>query len=186
MAVLSFFIPLVGLILYIIYENKQPRRAGSVGKGALIGFITKTVLSVLCVILYITCFTALFGSMTEVLVQNTPAGISSLRKETAEDVMEKYADVTFGEFTVQSNGYFDETSLEVTVKNKSQTQSTFYITIEAVDENGTRIETDTVFADRLNPGQEVCLKAFEYINPDKMEAFKSAEFKVLEAERFDY
>ena len=43
-ALLGFFIPLVGLILFLIYEGKKPKRAKSAGKGALIGFITNIVL----------------------------------------------------------------------------------------------------------------------------------------------
>ena len=39
-AILGFFIPLVGLILFLIYEGKKPKRAKSAGKGALIGFLT--------------------------------------------------------------------------------------------------------------------------------------------------
>lgn len=35
-AVLGFFIPLVGLILYLIWEKDYPQRAKSAGKGALI------------------------------------------------------------------------------------------------------------------------------------------------------
>lgn len=36
-AILGFFIPIVGLILFLIYEGKKPKRAKSAGKGALIG-----------------------------------------------------------------------------------------------------------------------------------------------------
>ncbi len=45
MAVLGFFIPLVGLILYLMWQNKYPLKAKSAGKGALIGFIANAVLS---------------------------------------------------------------------------------------------------------------------------------------------
>lgn len=37
--VLSFFFPIVGLILYIVYNEKLPTKAKGVGKWALIGFI---------------------------------------------------------------------------------------------------------------------------------------------------
>ena len=50
-AILGFFIPIVGLILFLIYEGKNPKRAKSAGKGALIGFITEIVLS----IIYYSC-----------------------------------------------------------------------------------------------------------------------------------
>lgn len=35
-AILGFFIPIVGLILFLIYEGKKPIRAKSAGKGTLI------------------------------------------------------------------------------------------------------------------------------------------------------
>ena len=37
-AVLGFFIPLVGLILYLVNKDTYPLKAKSAGKGALIGF----------------------------------------------------------------------------------------------------------------------------------------------------
>ena len=42
-AVLGFFIPMVGLILYIVWNSTLPFRARSAGKGALAGFITYIV-----------------------------------------------------------------------------------------------------------------------------------------------
>ncbi len=51
-ALLGFFIPIAGLILYIIYENQKPLAAKSAGKGALIGFIVSIVLSVLFFVFY--------------------------------------------------------------------------------------------------------------------------------------
>jgi hypothetical protein len=43
-AVLGFFIPLAGLILYLVWKDQYPLRAKSAGKGALIGFIVDLVL----------------------------------------------------------------------------------------------------------------------------------------------
>ena len=64
-AVLGFFVPLVGLILYLVYESKQPKKAKSAGKGALIGFIVGVVLSILLTVLYIIGFSALFFEISE-------------------------------------------------------------------------------------------------------------------------
>ena len=36
--VLAFFLPLVGLILYLVYVDSTPRRAKAIGEFALIGF----------------------------------------------------------------------------------------------------------------------------------------------------
>lgn len=50
-AIIGFCIPIVGLILFLIYEGKKPKRAKSAGKGALLGFITEIVLSIIIIIL---------------------------------------------------------------------------------------------------------------------------------------
>lgn len=183
-AVLGFFIPLVGLILYLVYENKQPKRAKSAGKGALIGFITKIVISVVCVVLYIIGIFALVDNISNYV--DSDIGTSIFAEESNADILEKYANITFGEFKITSNEYYDETSLDVTVKNVSDKQYTFYITIEAVDKNGARLETDTIYADRLNSGQSISLTAFEYVDDDKIDEFKNASFKVIDIQYYSY
>jgi len=50
MAVLGFFIPLVGLILYLVWRQEFPQKAASTGKGALIGFIVSIVLYILLIV----------------------------------------------------------------------------------------------------------------------------------------
>lgn len=64
-AVLGFFIPIVGLILFLIYEGKKPKRAKSAGKGALIGFITRVILVIILVIFYLVFISSLVGNMRE-------------------------------------------------------------------------------------------------------------------------
>lgn len=44
-AVLGFFIPLVGLILYLVWKNEKPLSAKKAGVGALVGFIVSLLLS---------------------------------------------------------------------------------------------------------------------------------------------
>ncbi len=47
-SVLGFFIPIVGLILYLTFNNSdQPLKAKSAGKGALIGFCAAVGVSLL-------------------------------------------------------------------------------------------------------------------------------------------
>ena len=185
-AVLGFFIPLVGLILFLIYEEKKPKRAKSAGKGALIGFITKIVLAIILVILYVVFAASLFNNISNDIESNIPAIGDVFREETTDKILEKDVDVSFGEFKVTNNGYYSETSLDITVKNKAEKQCTYYITIEAVDANGARIDTDMIYADRLGAGQEIYLKAFEYIDQEKLNQFKNATFKVLEINKYDY
>ncbi len=185
-AILGFFIPIVGLIIFLIYEGKKPKRAKSAGKGALIGFITKIVLAIILVILYVVFAASLFNNISNDIESNIPAIGDVFREETTDKILEKDVDVSFGEFKVTNNGYYSETSLDITVKNKAEKQCTYYITIEAVDANGARIDTDMIYADRLGAGQEIYLKAFEYVDQEKLNQFKNATFKVLEINKYDY
>ena len=47
--VLSFFIPLAGLIMFLIWKDATPIKAKACGKWALIGFIVWTVLNIILV-----------------------------------------------------------------------------------------------------------------------------------------
>lgn len=190
-AIFGFFIPIVGLILFLIYEEKKPKRAKSAVKGALIGFITEIVLAIILVILYVVFATSLFNNIffnniSNDIESNIPAIGDVFREETTDKILEKDVDVSFGEFKVTNNEYYSETSLDITVKNKAEKQCTYYITIEAVDANGARIDTDMIYADRLGAGQEIYLKAFEYVDQEKLNQFKNATFKVLEINKYDY
>ena len=92
-AILGFFIPIVGLILFLIYEEKKPKRAKSAGKGALIGFITKIVLSIVLVILYVIFAASLFSNISDDIESNIPAIGDVFRKETTDEILDKYADI---------------------------------------------------------------------------------------------
>lgn len=65
--VLSFFFPLIGLILFCVYSQSAPNAAKEYGKWALIGFVTGIVVSIiLAVILNAVMFSAvgsLFNSL---------------------------------------------------------------------------------------------------------------------------
>ena len=50
--ILSFFVPLVGLILYVVNVDSKPVMAKAIGKWALIGFIVGVVGSGLLSIIY--------------------------------------------------------------------------------------------------------------------------------------
>lgn len=184
-SILGFFVPIVGLILYLIYEGEKPKRAKSAGKGALIGFITSIIISIITTILIAIFSASVFSNFTNVIESVIPEAFSVIEEETTDESLEKYVDISFGEFNVTNNGYITETSLDVTVKNKAHTRCTYYITIEAVDENGARIKTDTIYADRLGVGQEIYLKAFEYVGEDDLDKFQNATFRVMEIGMYD-
>lgn len=72
-AIFGFFIPIVGLILFLIYEGKKPKRAKSAVKGALIGFITEIVLAIILVILYVVFAASLVNNISNDIESNIPA-----------------------------------------------------------------------------------------------------------------
>ena len=61
-AVLGFFFPLIGLILWLIWRTETPLKAHSAGKGALIGVIVSAAIT----LFYVIIFGALIGSMAGV------------------------------------------------------------------------------------------------------------------------
>ena len=61
-AVLSFFIPLLGLILYLIWKDEYPLKAKSCGKGALISVIVSVVVTLFYVIIIAIVAAAAIGS----------------------------------------------------------------------------------------------------------------------------
>lgn len=52
--VLGFFIPIAGLVLYLVWRDQYPLRAKSCGKGALASVIVNVVFVILYVILMLT------------------------------------------------------------------------------------------------------------------------------------
>lgn len=98
-----------------------------------------------------------------------------------DEIMEKYLEVTFGEFEAEKGDYLAQTKLNLIVKNKSDKIRSFSIDIEAVDENGTRLATDTVYVERLGAGQSQKEQAFTLLDEEKTDELKNAEFRVYGA-----
>lgn len=183
-AFIGFLFPLIGLILFLIYEGKSPKKAKSAGKGAITNVIIKVIFIVIICLVFIFGIGDILKPLKEEFEKDFSDNFYS--KQTEENDEFNDVEVTFGEFTVGKNEYFVETLLEVKVKNISDSRATFFITVEAVDKEGVRIGTSTVYADKLNSGQEVCAEAFSYVEEDKLEQYKNAKFKVLEVQKYSF
>ena len=66
-AVLCFFFPMVGLILYLVWMGTYPLRANSCGKGALIGTLVSVISVIVSVLIISIFFTAVLGSIFQVI-----------------------------------------------------------------------------------------------------------------------
>ena len=62
-ALLGFIIPVVGLVLYLVWREETPLRAGSAGKGALFGVIAGIALSILLPVLSAMIFGNILNSL---------------------------------------------------------------------------------------------------------------------------
>lgn len=190
LAILGFLFPIIGFILYLVYEGRKPQIAKYAVKGAIIGHIVGTILSILIFMLYTSFLASILGvfkadyidaPFTDILNEE----ISDEAKERTQSILANDADVTFGEFKMSNDDGYTETSLPVTVKNKSDKAYSIFLTIEAVDANGERIDLDTNYIEKVDPGQEETILLFEFIDIDKVPDFSTATFKVMELEKVD-
>ena len=63
-ALLGFFVPIVGLILYLLWKDETPMRAKSAGKGALVSVIVSVALIVLYFVFVVVLLGAVFGGFS--------------------------------------------------------------------------------------------------------------------------
>jgi uncharacterized membrane protein YvbJ len=59
--ILSFFFPVVGLILYLVWKDEKPKSAKAAGIGALVGVISGVVLYILMMIFFAVVFSTIDG-----------------------------------------------------------------------------------------------------------------------------
>ena len=62
-AVLGFFVPVAGLVLWLVWKDETPLKASSAGKGALAGVITSAALGIIVAIIYVVMIMMLVQSM---------------------------------------------------------------------------------------------------------------------------
>lgn len=110
--------------------------------------------------------------------------IEEMSGDKTDEILEKYLDVQIGEFKVDEGEYLTETELSITVKNKGNEKFSFSVSIEAVDKDGNRIDSDIMYINDLNAGQSTTEKLFTLVSSDKVEQLKNADFKILEVSKY--
>ncbi len=185
-ALLGFLFPLIGLILYFVYEDKRPKRAKSVGKGALVGVITGIVVSILLAVATFFFSASIFDAAISGETSDIPvfgSVINEIVEELDEDGSDK-CEVTVGQFSRVQRTQVDTTMLDLTVTNTSDETYSFDITIEAYDADGMRLGIDSVYVTSLAPGRSAKATAFEDINSAQLPAFESARFEITAIRAF--
>lgn len=166
---LSFILALIGILFAIVSLIKKASK-----KMAIAGII-------ICIL---TCYFTVKSQEATVNSINDAFGEveSSLNDATGDntdEIAEKYCDVSFGTIEVTTSYGFTEAKLPVTITNIGSESKSFSIQIEALDENGTRIETDTIYVSNLSAGQSAAENAFTIISSDTAKQLKTATFNVV-------
>ena len=164
--------------LAVIFSVITLIKKASVGKS-----VTALVLGILAIVITIVMQNAFVKAVDDAF-DGLSSSLNNMTGENTDEITEKYLDVTFGKFEVKDDDFIKESKLTVTVKNKSKEKKSFSIDIEAIDENGTRVETDTVYVDGLGAGQSQNFEAFTLNTEKKIEKLKNAEFRVYEASMY--
>jgi hypothetical protein len=101
-----------------------------------------------------------------------------------ESILANDIDVTFGQYIIENVQGTEKGELIVTVKNKTDKEYSFNLTIEALDEDGIRVEVTTIYVREISAGQTVKERAFGESN---VSALKTAvDFRVTKASRYSY
>ena len=72
----------------------------------------------------------------------------------------------------------------VNVTNNASEKKSYNIEIEAVATDGSRIDTDYIYANDLGTGQSQEFEIFTYVDDADLEAMQSATFEIIEASMY--
>lgn len=165
----SFFLGILALIFGIISLVKKTSKG-------------KSIAAIILGILSIVITLSLQSSWSNAL-DDLSNDLDNISGDNTEEVL-KYLDINIGNFEVIEDTYFNDTKLIVKVTNKTNEKKSFSITIEATSSDGTRIDTDYIYANDLLAGQSQSFDLFTYVSDSDLDEMKSAKFNVIEASMY--
>ncbi len=178
--VCTSFIPVVNNAAFVL--GVLALVFGGVGLAKRLGkgkSVTALVLGVLSIVITFSLQAAWSAAIDESLEE-----LDYMTGDKTAEILADAVNVRFGTFTVVEDEYWTDTSLTVTVTNKSDVKHSFNFTIEAVTAGGVRIETDTVYISDLGAGQSQQVKIFTYVAEEDIPTFKTATFRVASASMY--
>ncbi len=138
-------------------------KKGSKGKA-----IAALILGILAIVITLT------------MQEKASQALENLGGDNTQELIGTSIDVSFGEFVIEDSGFVKTAKLPVTVKNLTDEKKSFSITVESVDENGNRIEDDTIYLNDLGAGQSQTKEAFTLLSEEKINSIANSKFKVVE------
>ena len=175
-AILSLMFGIVGFVAI-----KKGKRTGQ-------GLAIATIILSLVAGGMVLASQAFYGKALDAVGDSVNETMNDYDGTNTDKLLKSSVEVTLGDFVFNSGEeanytYDDKTELPVTIKNKASEKASYTVKIEAVDAENNRIADDTVYVTDLNAGQSVTEKAFTYVEADKVEALKTATFKILEVSK---
>lgn len=166
----AFVLAVLALIFGVVVLVKKKG-----GRGQAIASIVLAVVAIVVVLVSQTFYGAVLDEATNQINDS----MSRASGESTEELLQNDVDVTLGEFTVTEGEFIAETVLPVTVTNKVDEAKSYTIQIEAVTEDGTRIQDETVYANNLGANQTQEFEAFSLVTSDQIDALRAAEFRIV-------
>ena len=171
----SFFIALIGLILAIV-AIAGIRKGRNSGKGLAVAGLVLSIVAGLLVL----GTQAFYSAVLDEAVDQSTQQLNKMTGDATDDILGVDVEVTIGDYSISKDQYgLVKSGLPVMVKNLLNEPSSFWINIEAVDANGSRINDDTVIINDLGAGQSTKLDAFAFVSSDDYEAMKNASFNII-------
>lgn len=168
---IAFFLGILAVIFGIIGLVKKA------GKGKAIAGL---VLGILAIVITLAMQSAVSDAIDE-----TSKELDKITGNSTEEVLKNDANVTLGNLQITKGEYgLNDTKMVVTVKNITNKKMSYSFHIEAVDADGKRIDEDYVYANDLSAGQTQDFEIFTYIEDSKLDAMRSATFKITEASAY--
>ena len=178
----ALFLGLLALIFGIIGLVKT--RDGRPGKSMAIAAIIMSVLTGIGFGISTAITLAAVDAVDEAAA-DLDEDFGRLDGSATDDILAKDLTVDLGKFEASEDEYgIVETRLPVTVTNKASEKATYDVQVEAVDKSGKRITDDMLVTSALGAGQAQDLNLFEFVEEDKVEALKTATFKIVEVSQF--
>lgn len=164
---LSFFMGILAVILGLVSIKKAKKSK----------MIITIILGILAIVITLSVQQNISDSL-DALSEN----LDKATGDSTEQVLANDVDVVIGEFEVTTDEYgLYDTKLVVQVTNKTKETKSFSIQVEAVDEDGNRINQDYVYANNLTAGQSQKFEIFNFVSSDEIETMKNAKFNIVEA-----
>jgi hypothetical protein len=178
----ALVLAVLGLIFGGVGLAKTKKAHSKGGKLA----VTAVIISVIAIVIVFvsqSIYSAALNEASKSLDKSSKAAQDSIDKmsgDATQELLKTDVSVKLGQFTATADQYgLVTTELPVTVTNKNAAEKSYDVQVEAVDASGNRIDDDYAYANSLGAGQTQTFKIFQAVTSDKVDALKTATFKIV-------